>query len=88
KCGGSMKHTKAGCESYYSSSCCMTAPTIGDGGVTYFGFQYVWFGKGGNVVIELPEGQQRAYAAFEEALSKEKDDCEYRWDLRSVGCMV
>ncbi|MGL5014463.1 MAG: hypothetical protein ACRC6V_09275 [Bacteroidales bacterium] len=88
KCGGKMKHTKAGENHLGSTSCFMTSPTIGKTGVTYFGFQYVWFGKGGNIVIELPEGQQRAYAAFESALNKEKDDCQYRWDLRAVDCNV
>ena len=82
KCTQPLKHK----EGDYFSSCLMTSDTLGRTGTVYYGGQYIWFGKGGNVVIELPEDQQKVYSQFEKALKGTKDDCERRWELRATGC--
>ncbi|MGL5567073.1 MAG: hypothetical protein ACRDC4_15215 [Plesiomonas sp.] len=89
RCIGAMGHKKHPSEfPRYSTSCLMSSPTLCKTGITYFGGQYVWFGAGGNVVIELPEEQQKVYAQFEQALNEAKSPCDYRWDLRRVNCNV
>lgn len=66
--------------SEWSRSYFMLAPTLRDTGQTDMGFCYKWFGKGGNIIIELREEQQAAYRAFREAL--DADDHNESWDWR------
>lgn len=63
----------------YSRSYGMLSVSTFETGQSYVGFCYKWFGKGGNIIIELREEQQAAYRAFHAALKADEHNESWDW---------